>query len=376
MRRLAIFVWGIREWDAPTVGRSRYLCEGLAATGRDDIDVFFISPPPQPKFPLRHCEFWKAWRLARQRVEFQHNGVKVLRLFPCPLPYAHHFLPFRVARAAFLKQQLRRYVTKEHQNSILVVYDPKEWVLAKYWNGLSVYDCVDLMPSFKGAGRRVAQEEIRMIRSVSLVTCSSQGLLEHVRNLSPQISVTLVRNGVHWRRFQSSQPVHSSVAAIPRPRIGFIGSISYWVNLAMITELALQNPQWHFVFVGPQRQDIAALPNLHLLPPIPTEQVPGCIQGFDVGIIPFHDSPLVRCVNPLKLYEYLACGKPVVATPYGDFGEAEHLVYYAEKPHEFAEAIQRALQENTPELETERRQIAAQADWSNRAREFLRALGV
>ncbi len=213
-----------------------------------------------------------------------------------------------------------------------------------------------------------------MVASVSMVTCSAKGLVNHIAAMSPKVPIMLVRNGVHWERFQVPHPIPNEVAAVPRPRIGFVGSVSYWVNLELVAQVAELRPEWHFVFVGPQRQTAKVPPNVHFVPPVSPEEVPGCIQGFNVGLIPFYDTPLTRCVNPVKLYEYLACGKPVVATPYTDLEEAKGLVYLAETPTEFADAIERALSEDSFELQERRRNIAKQGDWANRAKEFLAAL--
>jgi glycosyltransferase involved in cell wall biosynthesis len=366
-----IVIWGLREWDAPTVGRTRYLAECFAQLGKR---TFFVVPPPQHKIPVRHSEFWQFRKKALKSPVRQLNGVTIIHPVPCPLPYAHHYAPLRWLRAIFMGKQLQTFLGSV-ESTVLIVCDPKEWSLLRWWRsrgGISVYDCEDLMSAFQGAGDRIARDELKAISEASLVTCSSKGLMEHITARFPKKFVILVRNGIHWRRFQQNGETPSILKIIPQPRIGFVGSISYWIDIHLINEVARVRPQWHFVFVGPLKTQWNERPsNVHILPPISPDEVPLYLRGIDVGLVPFVDSPLTRCVNPLKLYEYLACGKPVVATPYGDFEDVEEWVYFGETPDTFAQAIHRALEEDSAVLQRARIQAAKEADWINRTSNFL-----
>jgi len=370
----AIVIWGLREWNAPTVGRTRYLAECFAQLGKR---TFFVVPPPQHKIPVRHREFWQFRKKAYESPIRQLNGVTIVHPIPCPLPYAHHYAPLRWLRATFLGRQLQTFLSNI-ESAVLIVCDPKEWPLLKWWRsrgGVSVYDCADLMPAFRGAGERIARDEIKAIFEASLVTCSSKGLLEHITTRFPQKPVILVRNGIHWRRFQQNGEIPPTLKVIPQPRIGFVGSISYWIDIRLINEIARMYPQWHFIFIGPLKTQWNEHPlNIHLLPPISPDEVPLYLRGIDVGLVPFVDSPLTRCVNPLKLYEYLACGKPVVATPYGDFEDVKEWVYFGETPETFAQAIHRALEEDSLVLQQARIHVAKEADWLNRTSYLLTEL--
>jgi glycosyltransferase involved in cell wall biosynthesis len=369
-----LVIWGIHDWNWPTAGRARYFAESIAKLYKN-VQVFYVNPPIQHKVPFHHREFWLTWQRAKRVPIEQHNGVTVLNIPPAPLPYAHHFTVFRLWRAAFIGNRLRRYLDSDR--IVFIVSDPKEWVLAHWWKKkgfIVVYDCADLMPAFQNSGERIALEEARLARFVSLITCSAQGLVEHLKSLAPDKPVKLIRNGVNWDIFQGGFSVPPSLKPIPHPRLGFVGSVSYWVDIELIAQIAKNYPEWNFVFIGPSRVSIPNLPNIHLLPPVPPEEVPRYVHGFNVGIIPFHNTPLTRCVNPLKLYEYLACGKPVVATPYGDFGDVEQWVYFARTPEEFADAVQRALKDDCPHFQNQRREAARLASWEGRAKQLFTAI--
>jgi len=374
MAKITLVIWGIHNWTWPTAGRARYFAESIAELYRD-VQVIYVNPPIQHKLPLRHREFWliwwKAWRMPIER----YNGVTVLNVPPSPFPYSHHFFPFRLWRASLIGAKLQCHLDGDQQ--FLIVGDPKEWPLAYWWQrrgGMVVYDCYDLMPAFQNSGERIARDEVNLVRFASLVTCSAPGLVDHIKSLAPDKPVFLVRNGVHWERFQGNFPTPPNMSSISHPRIGFIGSISYWVDVELIAKTAERRPEWNFLLIGPIRVPVPNLPNIHLLPPVPPEKVPHYLHNIDVGIIPFRDTPLTRCVNPVKLYEYLACGKPVVATPYGDFGDVEQWIYFARTPEEFVKAIYNALREDCLDLRHQRRNAARHASWRERSKELLKAI--
>ena len=373
MSKITLVIWG-GNWTCPTVGRTRYLAESIAEL-YEDVQVLYVNSPVQRKIPLRHREFWSVLRKVSRTPVEQHNGVIVLNIPPSPLPYAHHFLLFRMWRATFICNRLRHYSGRDR--AVLFIGDPKEWPLARLWwrnEGIVIYDCYDLMPAFQNSGERIARDEVNLVRFASLVTCSAPGLVDHIKSLAPDKPVFLVRNGVHWERFQGNFPTPPNMSSISHPRIGFIGSISYWVDVELIARTAERRPEWNFLLIGPTRVPVPNLPNIHLLPPVPPEKVPYYLHNIDVGIIPFHDTPLTRCVNPVKLYEYLACGKPVVATPYGDFGDVEQWIYFARTPEEFVKAIYNALREDCLDLQQQRRNAACHASWRERSKELLKAI--
>lgn len=368
-----IVFWGIHSWRHPTAGRIRYFAESAAELYKD-LQVVYINPPNQYKIPFRHRDFWCEWYKAKLHPLEMDNGVNLLTIPPCPLPYAHHLTPLRFLRAIYLGKRIWTYLGKGQEFPPLIIGDPKEWPLAHWWKskgGAVVYDCSDLMPAFHHAGDRVARDERNLAQCASIITCSAQGLVEHIKSIAPDKPVFLIRNGVHWERFQNTYKVPCQLKDIPYPRIGFVGSISYWIDIDLVAEVAKRRSDWHFVLIGPARVSVPQLPNIHLLPPVPPGEVNCYIHGFNVSIIPFRDMPLTRCVNPLKLYEYLACGKPVVATPYGDFGDVGQWVYFAQNPDEFVTAIHKALCEDTSELHRLRREAARFASWNERTKQLF-----
>ena len=140
----------------------------------------------------------------------------------------------------------------------------------------------------------------------------------------------------------------ADVASLPRPIIGFYGTIQDWVDLDLIAGVAKRRPAWTFVLLGQIMVDVEklrALPNVHLLGRKPHEQLPAYCKAFDVGLIPYVISERMTYVNPIKLREYLSAGVPVVSTAVPEVVRHKDLCAIASTPDEVEAAIAKALDE-------------------------------
>lgn len=156
----------------------------------------------------------------------------------------------------------------------------------------------------------------------------------------------------------SAEPVE--LANISHPRLGYLGPIFARLNLPMLREVLIANPDWHFVYFGDQGD--LRLPNAHALGWHPPETLPSYIASFDAGIMPYDcsDRKNLYC-SPLKLYDYFLAGMPVAATPIFEMSEFSDLVYLGSDAVEFAAAIRSALQEPPESPKRGFRKAVAQA---------------
>jgi glycosyltransferase involved in cell wall biosynthesis len=147
-------------------------------------------------------------------------------------------------------------------------------------------------------------------------------------------------------------PIAPELTRIPHPIVGYVGQVADKMDYQLIDELAKARPNWSFVFVGPvwlhrQREadTLSDRPNVHFLGPRPFEELPTYLRGFDVCFLPHRRSKLTLSMDPIKLYDYLATGKPVVSTGVAGLDRFEDVVWVADDAPGFLRALEQALGE-------------------------------
>ena len=141
----------------------------------------------------------------------------------------------------------------------------------------------------------------------------------------------------------------TELAAVPRPRLGYLGPVFARLNLPILREFLTQNLNWHFVYFG-ESNDLR-FPNAHAMAWRTPDELPPFVASFDVGLMPYDcaDKKNLHCA-PLKLYDYFLAGLPVVATPILMVSEFKDLIYTGATAQELSEAVVCALEEpaNSP----------------------------
>lgn len=257
---------------------------------------------------------------------------------------------------------------------LLGVKEPVWWVLTPFWYKILeqlpldfsvVYDCVDDHRYFAGVNPDTMEriEELTAKRANIILATAKQ-----LHRKKASISNTLfLPNGVDFKAYQNVfTAVPEDLKNIPRPRLGFSGAISTWVDADLLFELARSRPDWHIVVIGSVYIDMSKfsdLPNFHYLGKKKPVSLPSYLQNFDVGLIPFKsEHPLVRSANPIKLYEYLASGIPIVSTKWDEVAEFKDVVSFAEGTKAFESVIESALSNPLPAESLRAR--AAAFDWN------------
>jgi glycosyltransferase involved in cell wall biosynthesis len=190
--------------------------------------------------------------------------------------------------------------------------------------------------------------------------------------------VFCVPNGADAAHFEagSKEPPPPDLAAIPRPRIGYVGSVNRKIDFALIANIALREPGWHFVFIGPEGNldDVTrtgmkrcrALTNVHFLAPRPVRELPRCMGSLDVGLLCYRRDTWMEFGFPLKLFEYLAVGLPVVSTPLPSVIDHREFLELAEDESSWHDAIARALNGEVRSTPDARRAEARRNTWDSR----------
>ncbi len=239
-----------------------------------------------------------------------------------------------------------------------------------------VYDAMDRHRGWDNVDASVLAEEEPLARESDLVLAATEPILADQRLWNPK--AVLCRNAVDFSHFSSTPPVHPEIADLPHPILGYWGAVSYWFDSALVAELAHRHPEWTFVLVGQPVGDnvipIRDLKNVHLMGERPYRDLPSFAQAFDVLLIPKLRNVLTEAQGTLKLYEYLAVGKPIVACDSPEHQQFKDLVYIAHDVDEFEASIEKALSENDPQLAQTRREVARQHTWEARYRQIEDAI--
>ncbi|RIV26688.1 glycosyltransferase family 1 protein [Alicyclobacillaceae bacterium I2511] len=243
----------------------------------------------------------------------------------------------------------------------------------------TLYDCVDLHSHFSGFVNTTLVEDMErnLAYASRVVFVTAIALQEH---MNPYHSdVRLVPNAAEIEHFRTAKTVnlHPLLRDIPEPRVGFVGGLGAWVDYALIADMAKQRPQIQFVLVGPQHADVSALNslhNVHLLGLQPYQELPQFLRGFDVTLHAFVRNELTQSVNPIKIYEYLAAGKQVIATTSEELKRLDEVLWLVNSSEEAVAALDRILTGETRTSAAAQAEYVSRQSWSARVDQIESAL--
>lgn len=244
----------------------------------------------------------------------------------------------------------------------------------------SVYRVADNPSGFHKYVKTYDEIEQEVARRVDLVVYSARNLQERVEGLRPKL-MHYLPNGVdvgHFMGGTSGRPPEYGL--IPKPIAVYVGAMDQWFDYELINHLSVTLQTVSFVLIGPDemaRRRIIPRPNVHLLGRRSYQDLPGYLHHATVGIIPFdvaRHGKLVNSIHPLKLYEYLACGLPVVSVEWDELRALNSPAILCRSVEGFVDALVRAVSEvGDPKP---RIQYAGAHDWSQRAAELMGLLGL
>lgn len=275
----------------------------------------------------------------------------------------------RLAAGAALSLQLLCDKLRECGTPLSVLVQHPLWygVITRLKGVPCFYDCLDDFADFAGAPPGLSKAEQRLVEGCAGVVSSALPL--HCRWKSSGRAQAIIRNGCDYERFAAARPL----ASLPSGGIiGYHGALDDWFDVEIVRMLACALPERTIVLVGGDRAGVGArlkgLANVRLTGEVEYDRLPPYVAAFDVGLVPFEIRPLTQCTNPVKVYEYLAAGKPVVSSSLPEMEVFGDLVSLA-RGVEWVGAVARAL-EAPPDRER-LRAFAARQTWDERAGEFL-----
>lgn len=231
---------------------------------------------------------------------------------------------------------------------------------------LCIYHCTQHHAGRPHAPKRTPELERQIMARADLVIADGILLYEERERLHPR--VYRIPSGVDSDSLAETEPA-SWAGGMPRPIVGYMGSIDHRIDPDLIATAARAHPEWSFVAVGPivdiDVSTLSALPNVALLGQVPISEVPRALAAFDVGLMPYANIEMTRYTYPAKLHQYLAAGLPIISTPLPDLEEFADLVRQASTATDFVTQIEQAL--DAPRLAPKRRAVASEHTWAARA---------
>ncbi|ASW54803.1 glycosyltransferase [Plantactinospora sp. KBS50] len=369
--------------------------EGYGApAGTADWVVFFSGTPWPGGAHRQHAlarQLATAYRVVfvdppghriRSRASIRPVERRIWRaVLPTVAPFGRHLPPANAANRRVAVASLRRWLDREAGTVRLVWLDedlaaPCAVLLD---TAAVVYDAADLDWTFTRRWNRnhLRRSLTRAVAAADLVLASSTAL--PARMPAGRRAPVVLPNACDPEHFTPHGPTASRPGGTPGPVIGYCGAVDTRAfDGELIAAVARSRPEWTFLLIGPStrtgRAALAGLTNVRLAGPVPYAELPGMLRACDVTVIPYRIGGLVDYVHPKKCYEYLALGKPVVATPLPALRGLAGVVRLAAGPDAFADGIAAALAEASIPAQVARRRAVARANsWTARG-EQLRTL--
>ena len=362
------------HWDSPVTTGSQQYARLFAEAG---WDVAYLSDPISP-FQLVRPRSWLynrakfgLWARGGDRhLEgrmWAYNHLSLLPIFNAPVLRSE--LAIRRSLDLSFPRPVRKLADEGFEAPELLWLEHLvfEGLMDRLDAGATVYRLADdpeLFPEPYPPGllRRVPE----VLARVDLVVATARRLVEKALEHRDG-GVLYLPNGVDYRHFAGEHPEPEDLAGIARPRVLYVGSLEPWFDVDAVVAAARRHPGFRFVIIGPVRTDLGALrdqPNVHLLGPRPYTDVPGYMAHADVGIVPFRPLEEIQAVHPIKVYEYLAAGLPVVSTDWEELESMDAPIARAGSKEAFARAVGEAVDD--PGDPEPRRAYARSNSWAAR----------
>ena len=379
------------DWDAMWTSKQQIM-RRLAKANR----VLYVEEPVTMLAPLKVPGRIKRWGAIVPRLRKSAESEVWILTPPPLLPFGNMRPGLNRANQAILARYIRWAMKRLEfaEDAILWAYLPTAVALLDRfaerkrrdgpqrpgWPGLVVYHCVDEHSAFPGfvSPDVVAGYDNELTRRADLVITTSENLRRSRETLNPHTYTVVNAADVELfnRALDPAVPVPADLAAIPIPRLAVVGLHDSRLDVAALEELAKADPAWQIVLIGPVKAGqvdeglLRGYPNIHLLGEKPRAELPGYLKGVSVALIPYKTNALTQNIFPLKLFEYLAAGVPVVVGGLPELGKFQGVISVAESPRDYPRLVQEEMSRDGQTARAERIALAGENTWEHRVEEI------
>ncbi|WP_167496452.1 glycosyltransferase [Desulfopila sp. IMCC35006] len=354
-------VWGVIDWHFRHQ-RPQQLVLALSETSRR---VFYVSPnlvdDERAGFEVEALE-------ASDRL-FQ------IRLFVNGAPSIYTVAPNQEI-VGQLRASIGEVLDWTNSKQLVAMVQHPYWcdVASVLPNSRLVYDCMDHHEGFGNTGKTLVQLEKALFGKSDLTITTSDWLDKEVAQYTQHRA--LIRNAGDYGHF--SRPPES-IYRDPTGRriIGYYGAIAEWFDLKLVEAVAKHHSDCCILLIGADTANakyrLGKLPNIKFIGEVPYNKLPYYLYSFDVCLLPFHIVPLTLATNPVKAYEYLSAGKPIVSVDLPEMVQFDGLIYIAANQAQFLNAVDQVLTRSEPKDLIQRRKVfAAGQTWNHRAEVLIK----
>lgn len=381
-----IFIFGYGKFDHQYETVSFILAKEFA---KNNHRVYYIDYP-FTTWDAHRLKNSDQYKVRENAFKGKHNGIietaiPNLKIIVVPPLLSIHFLPEGKLYRLLLRinektiaRSINKVVEAEKIDDFIFI---NSWVfhypnVAKYIRASRrIYHCIDPIVMSYDAKHGIVSEQ-QLIENSDMIICTSKQLHNEKKRLHPK--TFFVSNAADIKHSilatDKNLPEHSSMLQFKKPVIGYFGHIEKRIDYEMMREVAEKNKDKSFVFAGPVEKHWVPdfffnIPNIYFIGRIPYNEMPSVLKSFDVAIIPFRKYEDSATVFPMKLFEYLGAGKPVVSTDFNpDLQYFTHdLIPYCSTAEEFSAALNEALNNNNEDLQKARIKLASEHTWESRA---------
>lgn len=352
--------WGVIDWHFRHQ-RPQQLAQALAKAGRR---VFYIS------VNLVDCpdEGFNVEQLDSDGRLFQIN----LYAKGAPVIY---YNPAGVDTTSQLRSSIGCVLAWANSRALVSVVQHAFWyeTATVLPNSEVVYDCMDHHEGFGNVSEEMLAIEKALISNSDLTITTSSWLDELVSKSTSKRA--LIRNAGEYQHF-AHRPAEVFKAPEGQKVIGYYGAIAEWFDVDLLEAIAARFPQHLVLMIGADTVNAAArlskYGNVVFTGEKAYAELPGYLHAFDVCLLPFQVIPLTLATNPVKVYEYLSAGKPVVSVDLPEIRQFENLVHTAQDHEAFLDALDQVLTNPSSEQDVQRRQaFASNQTWLHRAEQLI-----
>jgi len=253
------------------------------------------------------------------------------------------------------------------------------WFLLNYIDyKKSILRLADYSRGFDNISESKFLKELYIAQKADLIVYTAKNIIKKYGFSKEILSKSLyVPNGIDWNFFEKAdKSLPKEFKIIPSPRIIYIGSIENWFDTDLLYYSAVRLPKFNFIIIGPERKNLdklRKLKNIYILGSKPHKEIPKYLHHSDAGIIPFdikNYKELIDSVNPIKLYEYMACGLPVVSVEWEELKNINSPAYLSKTKEDFVKNVILALKEKE-KRKKEFIEFAKKNDWKEKLIKIL-----